>query len=432
MLTDIRDIMSLFDSNPDIKKLIINNFNYIIKKIINNNNTFYPQMSTLISSFYKTIYYYNKNNSYIIENICDFISIVSKETIIADLNNLNNSITEREEHLFELLEMNEKMINNYKKTHPHKDIYEKYYNCRINKKFNHIDATRASIYLDTDNFNKMNYYFGMKFEPNIAIDFALLSEEEMMNVNMIMKHKIDIKQAITTVNLLNNDNIMKALNIFKRGILFENAVDMIDNYMADEVIENIIKIIKEGIEYSIAREISSFDQEEQQRIIKLYRNKKINIIQTVIQNIDIHRISGFFTLIENNVDENNALNIIQDESIDFIQFNNFIILVEEKIEYKFALNIVKKFDFNQIILFEVIVEYKVDPKIAYNVIDTFEEDQVNEFLTLLNEKINAEIAYDMIMLYDEDERILCKEFMMNNLSYNFVDNYNDVPSSANL
>ena len=33
MLTDIRDIMSLIDSNPDIKKLIIYNFNYIIKKI---------------------------------------------------------------------------------------------------------------------------------------------------------------------------------------------------------------------------------------------------------------------------------------------------------------------------------------------------------------------------------------------------------------
>jgi hypothetical protein len=416
MLTDIRDIMSILDSNSDIKQIIIKNFDYIIRNIIINNNHSYPQMSRLIALCYK------KNISFkyklpIIENICDFISNVSKNTIIGDFLDLNMSIKKEEEH-------EDGVIIPLSKSYT--DIYKMYYQCRINKKFNHDDALSASIYLEWEQYNKMLFYLRMNFEPSIAIDMALFNEEELMKVNMIMKQKVNIIHAIRAVNeLVTDDNITKALDVFKRGIPFESAIDVVVDELTDDEIENMRKLMIDGIDSNNARQCSIYNEENRRIIVYLYRkNVDIYITRSIIELID-YRINGFIELIDNNVDINDACRAVYDESINEEQFNEFINLIKNKIKFNLAFVIAKNFNSAEIIKFMTIIDFGVDADIAYDVVDIFEDNQISEFLKLVSDGYNNESVYDIVLLYNNNQRILCKEFIKNNLSYNLIESYNE-------
>ena len=130
-------------------------------------------------------------------------------------------------------------------------------------------------------------------------------------------------------------------------------------------------------------------------------------------------------LIDNNVDINDAFHAVFDESINEEQFNEFINLIKNKIKFNLAFVIAKNFNSAEIIKFMTIIDFGVDTDIAYDVVDIFEDNQISEFLKLVSDGYNNESAYDIVLLYNNNQRILCKEFIKNNLSYNLIESYTE-------
>ncbi len=419
MFTDIRDIIALSKSNKDINKIIIKNLNYIIKNIIKNNKLSYPQMSILISCCYNEQHDY-KNKIYNIKGICEFISNVSKEIIIKELNDLNENIKKEENQEYRVI--NNEIIP-LSKTHD--EIYKMYYHCRINKIFEHGDALTTSINLTWEDFLKANFYLGMGFKPNDAIDAAILPDEAIIKMHMLIKNNIGISNAIHCVIELSDEDITKMLSLVKRGISPDNAIDIVGEF-EDNEIEIISNFINEGIDYMVARDIVFYPEEYHNIILKL-NHKKINMemIIDVIENYDEEQINWFVIMIDNEIDKDFALEVIKDDDIDEDKFNEFIELIKIKIECKMARTIVKKFESINIIKFIAIINHNVDVEIAFDVIDLFNDKQITKFLILVNDGFDGKNSYDMVMLYDDNQRMMCSIFIKNNISGDLVDNYTD-------
>ena len=417
MFTDIRDIIALSKSNKDINKIIIKNLNYVIKSIIINNKFSYPQMSTLISSCYNKKHNY-KNNIYNIKTASEFISNVSKEIIIKELNDLNDKIKEEENQEYRVID-NE--IIPLSKTH--NEIYKMYYHCRINKKLEHSDALTTSINLTWKDFIKANFYLGMGYKIYDAIDAAILTDEEVIKMNMLIKNKIDITNAIRCVIELSDDDITKMLSLVKRGISPDNAIDIVGEF-EDDLIEIICNFINEGIEYTVAKDIVFYPEEYHNIILKLNRkNINMEMIIDVIENYDDEQINWFVIMIDNEIDKDFSLEVIKDDDVDEDKFNEFIELIKIKIECKMARTIVKKFESINIIKFIAIINHNIDVEIAYDVIDLFNDKQITKFLILVNDGFDGNTAYDMVMLYDDEQRTMCSIFIKNGISCDLVDNY---------
>lgn len=413
-LNDIRDVVSFSMSNQDINDIVIKNLNYIIDNLIINNSQSYPQMSLLISSCYKKHADY-EHNSYIIRRICNFISSVPKETIIKELNDLNIFIKAQDEpHNSEIAPLS--------KTPG--DIYKMYYHCRINKHFTHDESTYASIYLEWSQFVKMHFYLKMH-KPMESMHIAQLNDEQVIKMNMIVMHDIDIFNAIRAVNELTDDGISKALEIFKRGVPINNAIDAVEE-LEDHEIDVMCQLINEGIEPTVAHYTSTYFEEHRNIMINLYnKNVDIDLIVDIIENSSDERINWFIIMIDNNIDEGFASNIVEDETMDDEKFNEFINLIKMDIDNKLARTIVEHFDNTDIIKFITIINFNVSTEIAYDVVDLFSDTQITEFLKLIGDGIDEDDAYDMIMLYNNNQRIMCSFLVKNNLSCDLVENYND-------
>jgi hypothetical protein len=418
MFTDIRDIIALTKSNKDINKIFIKNINYVIKSLIKNNKFSYQQMSILISSCYYKQHNY-KNKIYNIKSVCEFISNVSKEIIIKELNDLNDKIKEEENQEYRVID-NE--IIPLSKTH--NEIYKMYYHCRINKNLEHSDALTASINITWQDFLKVNFYLGMGYKPNDAIDVAIFTDEEVIKMNMLIKNKIGISNAIRCVIELSDEDITKMLSLVKRGLSSDNAIDIVE--FEDDLIEIICNFINEGIECKVAKDIVFYPEEYHNIILKLNR-KKINMemIIDVIENYDEEQINWFVIMIDNEINKDFALEVIKDDDMDEDKFNEFIELIKIKIECKMARTIVQKFESINIIKFIAIINHNVDTEIAYDVIDLFDDKQITKFLILVNDGIDGNTAYDMVMLYDDNQRIMCSIFIKNGISCDLVENYTD-------
>jgi hypothetical protein len=425
MFTDIRDIISLTKSNDDINKIIIKNLNYVIKNLINNNKFSYPQMSILINScYYKHRNYKNKiynikNKIYNIKNACVFISNVSKEIIIKELNDLNDKIKEEENHEYRIFD--DEIIPLSKS---HNEIYKMYYHCRINKNLEHGDAITASINLTWKDFLKLNFYLGIGYKPNDAIEAARFTDEDVIKMNMLIKNQIGVTNAIRSVIELSDEDITKMLSLVNRGISPDNAFDIVNEF-SDNLIEIVFNLINEGIEYKFARDIVFYPKKYHNIILKLNR-KKINMdmIMDIIENYG-GRFSWFDIMIDNEIDKDFALEIIKDDDIYKHTFNKFIKLIKIKIECKMARTIVKKFESDMIIRFIALINRNIDVKIAFDVIDLFNYKQIIKFLILLKDGFDGKTAYDMVMLYDNNQRMMCSIFIKNGISSDLVESYTD-------
>jgi hypothetical protein len=414
MFTDISDIVAFYKSHDDIKKIISKNLNYVIKSLANNNKISYPQMSVLINSCYFKQYNY-KYNMYNIITASEFISNVSKEIIIEEFDKLEYEINE-ERRIF-------KKTHNKTLSKTNDQIYQMYYYCRIHKQFEQDDAIFASIFLSWQLFIKTNYYVAMKYKPIHAIKAALLNDEEVVKMNMLIKNNIDIANAIQCVVELSDEDITKMLSLVNRGISINNAIDIVREF-EDDMIEIMYKFIIEGIEYDVARDVILYPEEYHNIILKLH-HKKINMemIIDVIENYDIEQNNWFVIMIDNEIDTDFALEIIKDDDIDEDKFNEFIELIKIKIECKMARTIVKKFESINIIKFIAIINHNIDVEIAFDVIDLFDDNKITAFLMLVNDGFDGNTAYDMVMLYDDEQRTMCSILIKNGLSYDLVESY---------
>lgn len=402
MLTDIRDINALINSNQDIKHIIINNFTYIIKNLISNNKISYPQMSIIISCCYnnnlKIIDY--KYNELIIYKLCEFINQVPKNEIISDAYAL--------------------VFNNLVNTQ-----YQIYYYCRIYEKLTHSESHNAALILDWKEIDKMCIYLSLQCRPMDAIYAAKLIDEEVIKMNMIMENKIDMFNSIRAVNELSDDGIIKMLKLVKRGIPPVNAIDAIVD-LEDEDIEIMCQLINEGIEPDVARYSSVYTEEHRHIMLYLFhKNINIDVIIDIIENNFDDRINWFVTMIDNNIDIEFASNIINDENIDNEKFNEFINLIKMNVEYKLARTIIENFDDIKIIKFITIINLGVSIEVAYDVVDLFNNTQITEFLKLINNGIEANTAYDIVILYNDNQRMMCSILIKNNISCELVESYND-------
>jgi hypothetical protein len=416
MFTDIRDIVAFYKSHEDIKKIIIKNLNYVIKSLVNNNKISYPQMSILINSCYYKQHNY-KYNMYNMITTSEFISNVSKDIIIEEVDKLEYEIN-KERRIFE------NQINiPLSKTND--EIYKMYYHCRIHKNFKQEDAIFASIFLTWNKFIKTNYYVAMKYNPADAIKAALLTDEEVIKLNMLMKKNIDIENALRCVTELSDEDIAKMLSLVNRGISTNNAIDIVEEF-EDDFIEIMCNFINEGIEYAVARNVILYPEEYHSIILELNRKKiDMDIIITIIENFEVEQINWFVIMINNDIDKYFALDLIEDNDMDNEKFKEFIELIKIKIECKMARTIVKKFESINIIKFIAIINHNVDVEIAFDVIDLFDDKQITKFLILVNDEFDGNTAYDMVMIYDENQRMMCSIFIKNGISCDLVESYTD-------
>ncbi len=408
MFDDIRDIMRLFETDAKFKQIIIKNFYYIIKNLIKNNERNYNEMSLIIKSCFPQKQNF-KANTYIIDNVIQFISTVSKETIIEDFNLLNEKIKE------EIDDLNNNFLNN---------IYKKYFNLRINKKINNDDAINAVIFLDDNKLNKMNFYLGMGYEPNIAINMAHFDEEQLIELNKVMRLKINIKQAMFAVSVLNNDGINATIKLFKRGVPFMDSVNAVADQLEENELENMAELFNSGVPANIARICSVYIKKHQDIIVDMYhKNIDINLVINIIENCLDDRIDMFVKLINKNINAEEASNIVLNENIDDNMVSDYCDLIDLNIDYKFAITIVKKFNFEDINTFKFLSEEGISPDIAFDIVDNFNEEQYINFMCLINDNINEEIAYDMAMIYNEYQVFLCGEFIKNGIDYKLIEDY---------
>jgi hypothetical protein len=317
MFTDIRDIMSFFNSNKDIEQIIINNLKYIIKNFINTNKHIYPQMSMIVSCCYHLRKGYEYNLQ-VIHKICEFITKVPKNEIISNSDKLVVYNTNMQ--------------------------YIIYYNCRINCMFTHNEAWDASILLDFEKLKKMRIFLDLNYQPINAIHAAQLTDEEVIKMNMIIENNIDHFNSIRAVNELTDEGIVKMLELVKRDIPPTNAIDAVID-LDDEEIEIMCQVFNEGIDADVARYSSVYSEEHRNIMIYLFhKNIDIDIIIDVIENSVDERINWFVSMIDNNINADFASNIIEDEDIDDDKFNEFINLIKINIECKLARTIIDKFD----------------------------------------------------------------------------------------
>lgn len=401
MLADIRDIKSLYKTNKDIKYIIKEHFNNIIKNIIINNKYSYPQMSFIMNCCYKKNVGYI-NNSEMFHQMSKFISTTSKTDIIKEFNNI--------------LAMNREDII----VSTQISIY---YYCRIIKQFTHGESYNATFILNPEDIVKMNMFLAINYSASDAIRAAQLTDEQVIKMNMIIKKNISVFDAIRAVNSLRDEDITKMIGLVQRNIPANNAIDAIED-LEDEQIEIMCQLFNEGIDPDVSRYASVYTFEHREILIKLFKiGVDIDMIVDIIENNTDDRIDWFVTMIEVDIDSNFALSIIEDEEMNEEKFNEFINLTKMNIELKMAHAIVTNFDNEGIIKFVTLVSHNINVEIVYDVINLFTNRQIEDFVKLLIDGIEAEIAYDMIMLYNENQRIMCTILIKNGIKCDLVENY---------